>query len=756
MKIKLKFALPLGLAVAIAVGRGAWSSPDQRIRVRRQGDVALITTAKYRLRIFKKGFRYQFERPDGQVIAPAHGVSGLQLARGDAAYADATTATLRGGDGDSAQFEVATGLGVTARVSIRFDEDSVKFSVRPEAEGQYTIVLRTGGVSPAFGLGDHAAYNRTTTELTGFRHERLRGASEGSGAVRLVSNFAVFPRRRFAEVNIEPWLKVVRFTADENAQGSRGVRELPAMVYFFGEPKAIYRNFLKVRNESGYRVYPPKYEWFGVGWEAWGALAWETRQQTVMENVGKYLDLGYPLRWMVVGSGFWPRNDENLFATTSFGMWDPNLYPDPRGMIRHFHERGLKFIIGLRIAFITEGPFAGEGVKGGYFLKEDGKPKVFKIGFPRKPVYLLDAQNADALNWYIGLCKKWLDYGIDGFKEDVYGYGKYDLRDDKIDPVNEALMKMGVYVMGRNGYLGSPADLHRYNDFNYDENQDRGPLNGFAFAYSGFPYVYPDIVGGTFAESDQRKMPPLTDPRLKRYYLRNAQYSAVNPSMAMGFGPWNFNDEEVSRVALAAAKLHARLHPYIYSAAMDAHRTGFPWTLTPLSLAFPDDPEVYKLENTERRSYQWMIGESLMAVPVYGNDYATAEARDVYLPAGKWIDYDTGKMVQGPTTLRNFALPVGKTPLFIGGKGVVVEERLDAGEAPRGSLEAFVYPIQNRTRMTFTYRDGTSSLIDVEVKSWDKPGIKVTDRRGGGEVACRRQNGALVFAIAPGVDYSVR
>jgi alpha-glucosidase (family GH31 glycosyl hydrolase) len=138
-------------------------------------------------------------------------------------------------------------------------------------------------------------------------------------------------------------------------------------------------------------VYPPKYEWFGVGWEAWGALAWDTNQRTVIENVSRYLDLGFPLRWMVIGSGFWPRNDPRYHATTSFGLWDPQLYTDPKGLIDRFHQRGLKVILGLRIAFIPDGPFAQEGVRRDVFLTGQGKPALFTIGFPRVPAYLLDA-----------------------------------------------------------------------------------------------------------------------------------------------------------------------------------------------------------------------------------------------------------------------------------------------------------------------------------------------------------------------------
>jgi len=36
-----------------------------------------------------------------------------------------------------------------------------------------------------------------------------------------------------------------------------------------------------------------------------------------------------------------------------------------------------------------------------------------------------------------------------------------------------------------------------------------------------------------------------------------------------------------------------------------------------------------------------------------------------YLPEGKWIDYDNGKEYMGPMLLKDFEIPVEKTPLFV-------------------------------------------------------------------------------------------
>ena len=374
------------------------------------------------------------------------------------------------------------------------------------------------------------------------------------------------------------------------------------------------------------------------------------------------------------------------------------------------------------------------------------------MSFPKRPAYLLDGANPDAVQWYVRLCQKWRDYGVDGFKEDLFGYRVAKMQEGNIDTVNQALMREGVFIMGRNGYLGSAMDTHRIEDFNYGQNQDRGPINGLAFAYSGFPYVYPDITGGTFGEG--RKMPPLTDPVVQRYMMRAVQFDAVHPSMAMGMGPWNFGSAQVAEVMLAAARLHARLHPYIYSAAVDAFETGFPWTMAPLPLVYPDDPHVYGRENATVRGYEWMLGPSLLACPLYGNDFATATSRDVYLPAGPWMDFDTGEIYQGPKLLEKFSLPPGKTPLFVGGKGVLV-----LADLKDKSLRAKVYPVAAAgTEYRFSGPDGrTPSRVTIAAAKGESASLSVTDttRQAAVPFATEAKTHAISFPLEPGHDYRV-
>lgn len=684
--------------------------------------------------IFRDGFRFGFFRGDTQLAAP-HPQSGILID-------GASLKNVKAEECDAARckFSATTAVGMPVAIQVKLTPADCAITVTPAKPA--SIVLRTRGMNPSFGLGDRAAAeHHDDTDLTGLVDDHLLA---GMDFTRLASNFIIFPRQHMAEVVVWPEAKIVHLTHEENAQGvTRADRPVTAH-YFFGSPHEIYSAFADVRRQAGYPVLMPKYEMFGVGWEAFGALAWDTNQTTVRESVDRYRSLGYPLQWMVVGSGFWPNEPDSMHETTSFGLWDKARYPNPKAFIQYFHDEKMKVLLGLRITFITTGPFAEEGARRHYFLEEDGKPKVFNFLWPHLPSYLLNTQSTAAVDWYLGLVEKWKDAGVDGFKEDFFGYKAYDLRDDKLDPVSNRLMALGYDLIERNGYLSSNGDLQRLDDFNYNQDQDRGPVNALSLAYSGLPLVYPDIVGGTFGENHFN----LTEtPAMDAYMMRNAQWAALHPAMSMGQPPWSFRNPQVGEVMRKAAQIHERLHPYLYSQAVRFVHDGYPWTMTPLSVAYPEDPGVYGRENKSVRGYEWMIGDALLAAPVYGADYATAQTRDVYLPAGTWMDYESGARFNGPVLLPAYSIPVAKTPLFVGGSGIVMEQ-VD------GAPVARVYPIKKNAHTELWFSDGrTSSSIDLNIRDWKN--VTVTDTTTGARVESRLVRFAIQFAIVAGHSYRV-
>ncbi len=733
--IRSAFLLAICVLSQMTIAQTAFS-------VKEEDSIIRVKAKNYQLEIRKNGFRYSILKTDGSVLLDAHEQSGITYLG-----VPVVQSKLIGQDEHTLRFETINTLQVKGIVTITPSDRYCKMEIRiGDQRFSASITARTKGLSPVYGLSDHAAVREhPSTEVSGYESNYFGALADGRHT-RLVSNFVISPQKGIACVHLEPGKKRLRFSAREWMQGSDNANAMPALFYFTGTPQEIYQDYLTVRNFEKYPVYAPKYEWFGVGWEAFGALGWITNHQTISENINTYLQKGFPLSWMVIGSGFWPNHEARFQATTSFGLWDTVKYPDPSGLIHSFHDKGLKVILGLRIAFIPTGPYTEEGIAKGYFIKKEGKARIFRVSFPKSDCYFLDGNNPQAVKWYLGLCKKWLSYGVDGFKEDLFGYEITDFPDSKLNAVNEALMNDGVYVMGRNGYISSPMDLHRYEDFNYNQNQDRGPVNGLSFAYSGFPYVYPDIVGGTglannlFGDIDKEK--------LKIYLMRNARYASVNPSMSFGYGVWELNDPRVLQVCLEAARLHARLHPYIYSEAIHTYATGFPYTLTPLPLAFPSDTRVHNRENDKVRGYQWMIGDALMAAPLYGNDYDTATHRTIYLPAGSWMDYDNGRLYKGPLLLDKFYMPVEKTPLFVGGSGFVPEE-------VNGKLMGRIYPVGFAG--TTSFRDnkaGVGSTIRFLNGQWKEPIVK--DLTTGKTIRTKLVRHAFEFEFIPGHNYEIR
>ncbi|WP_198137533.1 TIM-barrel domain-containing protein [Terriglobus sp. TAA 43] len=643
-----------------------------------------------------------------------------------------------------------TSAGGLATLSIRIEPHHVAMTVHPAHEGAEVRFI-TAGASPAYGLADHAAEQKQfstlenkqfNTDVTGFKDDIFLS---GQGLTRLVSNFIIYPKQGFAEVLIDPYRKIVHTSGSEIVQGVEHAHGDVRMHYFFGDPHAIYGAYLAARNAAGYRVMVPKYAAFGVGWEAFGALGWDTNQKTDTESIDHYLKDGFPLRWIVVGSGFWPSQPESMHETTSFGYWDKEKYPDPRGMFQHFKEEGLVSMLGLRITFITTGPYSDEGVKHGYFLKDaSGKAESFTGGWPKMPYYLLDAHNPAALDWYMGLVKKWQDYGVSGWKEDFYGYGKYPLRDDKVDPTNDRLMAQNQLIIERNGYLSSNGDLHRINDFNYNQDQDRGPVNALALAYAGFPLVYPDIVGGTFGESHFNTQ---RTPQMETYMMRNAMWASLHSSMGMGEPPWSFRPG-VANVMRKAAQLHDRISPYLFQYGRRFAADGYPWTMTPLPIAYPNDSAVYAHENATDHRYEWLIGEALLAAPLYGNDYATATTRDIYLPAGEWMDFETGTLYNGNQLLRAFALPVDKIPLFVGGTGITLEKQ-------NKDIFACIYPVARKGSTTLSLPDDPRPIrVTVAAPLKGARNIVVKDRSGK-EVAISKAGFGYSFHPVAGESYTV-
>jgi hypothetical protein len=185
---------------------------------------------------------------DGKPAPAAHPESALLL--GDPEHPEPASIERESFDSHGRRaFEVRTPSGKRARVVVSVTANQVDFVVSP-CEPQ-AVLMRFAGVSPGFGLADHAAAGRPTfdTDVTGYKNDRFLS---GQGLTRMVSNFIIYPQQHFAFVVWDPGVKIIRNTAGESLQGSRHVEREVRFTVFTGTPAEIYRQFLESRNAYGY------------------------------------------------------------------------------------------------------------------------------------------------------------------------------------------------------------------------------------------------------------------------------------------------------------------------------------------------------------------------------------------------------------------------------------------------------------------------------------------------------------------------
>jgi alpha-D-xyloside xylohydrolase len=116
-------------------------------------------------------------------------------------------------------------------------------------------------------------------------------------------------------------------------------------------------------------------------------------------------------------------------------------------------------------------------------------------------------------------------------------------------------------------------------------------------------------------------------------------------------------------------KLRYCLIPYLVDQGKVATESGYP-VLRALVLEHNDDPACWGIDD------QFCCGSALLVAPLV----APGGVRDVYLPAGTWVDFWTGERLRGSRWLRGVASDLDHVPVYA-----------RAGEAIR------VYPLPVRS-----------------------------------------------------------
>ena len=347
--------------------------------------------------------------------------------------------------------------------------------------------------------------------------------------------------------------------------------------------------------------------------------------------------------------------------------WDPKTFPDPAGMLKRYHDRGLKICVWINPYIGQKSPLFQEGMEHGYLIRKTNGD-VWQTDMWQAGMGLVDFTNPDAAAWYQGKLKTLLDMGVDCFKTD-FGE-RVPVKDiayyDGSDPVkmhnyytylyNQAVFQLlerergtgEAVLFARSATVGGqqfPAHWGGDCSATYPSMAET-IRSGLSLACAGFGFWSHDISGfENTAPADIYK-------RWCQFGLLSS-HSRLHGSSSYRV-PWLFDDEACD-VLRKFVKLKCALMPYLYRQAVKAHEEGIPM-MRPMFEEFPEDRACEPLDK------QYMLGDSLLVAPVFKESGEV----EYYLPEGVWVNLLTGTTVKGgrwqKETHDYFSLPLMVRP----------------------------------------------------------------------------------------------
>ncbi len=328
--------------------------------------------------------------------------------------------------------------------------------------------------------------------------------------------------------------------------------------------------------------------------------------------------------------------------------WDPKTFPDPEGMLKRYHDRGLKICVWINPYIGQKSPLFAEGMKQGYLVKKYNGD-VWQTDLWQAGMGLVDFTNPEAAIWYQGKLKALLDMGVDCFKTD-FGE-RIPVKDiayfDGSDPVkmhnyytylyNQAVFELlekergagEAVLFARSATVGGQKfPVHWGGDCSANYPSMAETLrSGLSLACAGFGYWSHDIGGF------ESTAPAEVYKRWCQFGLMSS-HSRLHGSSSYRV-PWLFDDEACD-VLRKFVKLKCRLMPYLYHQAVLSHEEGIPM-MRPMFVEFPKDRACEPLDK------QYMMGDSLLAAPVFKESGEV----EYYLPEGKWYNILTSQVIEG-------------------------------------------------------------------------------------------------------------
>ena len=407
---------------------------------------------------------------------------------------------------------------------------------------------------------------------------------------------------------------------------------------FFGQPKEILDAYTNVTGKSP--MLP-----------LWTFGTWMSRITYFSQKEG--LEIARQLRANRIPS------DVIHFDTGWFGVdWQcdyefaKDRFPDPEGMLKTMRNDGFHTCLWQLPYFTPKNRYFKEIVENNMHVRNGMGSLPYEDA-------VLDLSNPTTIKWYQDKIGHLIDMGVGAIKCDfgeaapfngLYASGKTGFYEHNLYPLryNMALWN-GVkahsgegVIWARSAWAGSQRyPLHWGGDAATNNIGMLGDLRGgLSFGLSGFSFWSHDMGGFVTASPEDI---------YRRWLPFGFLSSHTRAHGAPPTEPWLIS-KSFTDAFRDCAEMKYKLMPYVYAQAKDCSNRGLPMVRA-LMVEFPDDPGAWLVED------EYMFGEQLLVAPLL----ESGNSRTCYLPRGKWIDYQTGKVYEGGYQ----EIEAGKIPCII-------------------------------------------------------------------------------------------
>jgi len=385
--------------------------------------------------------------------------------------------------------------------------------------------------------------------------------------------------------------------------------------------------------------------------------------------------------------------------------WNTKKFPDgPSGKLKQMLDQRGIHLTGIMKPRVHIDTIEGREAAGkGYFLAGNKPSKDY---FSGKLVREIDFGNPAARTWFFDHMKAAFKSGMVGWWNDEADNVDIDTQHMDMQRAiydgQRAISNQRVWSISRNFYLG--AQRYAYGMWSGDIH------TGFASMAGQRARMLSAVnVGAMQWGMDTGGFTNGTPT--PENYARWIEFGAFVPvfrvhgDSSQKRQPWVYGPI-AEKAATDAIRLRYALIPYIYSYENTRRETGV-GLVRPLLFGWPNDAKVRNDVDS------WMFGDYLLVSPVVDQGQT---AKDVYLPAGQWTDWFSGKTYAGGQTIHiaTDAKHWSDIPLFIRDGAIIpMQPPMDyVDEKPLSEVSVEVFPADARS--SFDYYDDDGNTYDYE------------------------------------------